>query len=139
MPSFDFSIRTKLALWAGLGVLLVAGMLLEQQIGERYAARERAMANAKQLAAIEALHAAKYMGAMQLELREMRLAITPSEVDRALERLHADAASGARHIQTAIGLSDDPSDKQRLDKIAGLAHDYVALSDDLAAAAREYG
>jgi methyl-accepting chemotaxis protein len=139
MPRFDFSIRTKLALWAGLGVLLVAGMLAEQQIGDRYAARERAVANAKQLAAIEALHTAKDLGAMQLELREMRLAIAPSETDRALERLHVAAASGAQHIQTAVGLTDDPSDKQGLDKIAGLAHDYVALSDEFAAVAKEYG
>jgi methyl-accepting chemotaxis protein len=139
MPRFDFSIRTKLALWAGLGVLLVAGMLAEQQIGDRYAARERAVANAKQLAAIEALHAAKDLGAMQLELREMRLAIAPSETDRALERLHVAAASGAQHIQTAVGLTYDPSDKQGLDKIAGLAHDYVALSDEFAAVAKEYG
>jgi methyl-accepting chemotaxis protein len=139
MPRFNFSIRTKLALWAGLGVLLVAGMLAEQQIGDRYAARERAVANAKQLAAIEALHAAKDLGTMQLELREMRLAIAPSEVDLALQRLHAFAISGAEHIRIAVGLSDDPSDKQGLDKIAGLAHDYVAVSDDLAAAAKEYG
>jgi methyl-accepting chemotaxis protein len=139
MPRLDFSIRTKLALWAGLGVLLVAGMLAEQQIGDRYAAREHVVANAKQLAAIEALHAAKDLGTMQLELREMRLAIAPSEVDLALQRLHAFAISGAEHIKIAIGLSDDPSDKQGLDKIAGLAHDYAALSDDLAAAAKEYG
>jgi methyl-accepting chemotaxis protein len=139
MHRFDFSIRTKLALWAGLGVVLVAGMLLEQQIGDRYAAHERAAANAKELAAIEALRAAKDLGAMQLELREMRLAIAASETDRALERLHADAASGAQHIQTAIGLTDDPSDKQGLDKIAGLAHDYVALSEEFAAVAKEYG
>jgi methyl-accepting chemotaxis protein len=139
MPSFDFSIRTKLALWAGLGVLLVAGMLAEQQIGDRYAARERVVANAKELAAIEALRAAKDLGAMQLELREMRLAVTSSEVDHGQELLHAAAASGARHIQTAIGLSDDPSDKQGLDKIAGLARDYVALSDNYAVAAKDYG
>jgi methyl-accepting chemotaxis protein len=139
MPSFDFSIRTKLALWAGLGVLLVAGMLAEQQIGDRYAARERAVANAKELAAIEALRAAKDLGAMQLELREMRLAVTASEVDHGQELLHAAAASGARHIQTAIGLGDDPSDKQGLDKIAGLARDYVALSDNYAVAAKDYG
>ena len=139
MPSFDFSIRTKLALWAGLGVLLVAGMLLEQQIGDRYAARERAAANAKELAAIEALRAAKDLGAMQLELREMRLAVTATEVDHAQELLHAAAASGGRHIQTAIGLSDDPSDKQGLDKIAGLARDYVALSDNYAVVAKDYG
>ncbi len=139
MPSFDFSIRTKLALWAGLGVLLVAGMLLEQQIGDRYAGRERAAANAKELAAIEALRAAKDLGAMQLELREMRLAVTATEVDHAQELLHAAAASGGRHIQTAIGLSDDPSDKQGLDKIAGLARDYVALSDNYAVVAKDYG
>jgi len=139
MPSFNFSIRTKLALWAGLGVLLVAGMLAEQQIGDHYAARERAAANAKELAAIEALRAAKDMGAMQLELREIRLAITPSETDPALERLHVDAASGVQHIQTAVGLTDDPSDKQGLDKIAGLARDYVTLSDEFAAVAKEYG
>jgi methyl-accepting chemotaxis protein len=139
MPSFDFSIRTKLALWAGLGVLLVAGMLAEQQIGDRYAARERAAANAKELAAIEALRAAKDLGAMQLELREMRLAVTATEVDHGQELLHAAAASGARHIQTAIGLSDDPSDQQGLDKIAGLARDYVALSDNYAVVAKDYG
>jgi methyl-accepting chemotaxis protein len=139
MPSFDFSIRTKLALWAGLGVLLVAGMLLEQQIGDRYAARERAAANAKELAAIEALRAAKDLGAMQLELREMRLAVTATDVDHGQELLHAAAASGARHIQTAIGLSDDPSDQQGLDKIAGLVRDYVALSDNYAVVAKDYG
>jgi methyl-accepting chemotaxis protein len=139
MPSFDFSIRTKLALWAGLGVLLVAGLLVQQQMGDRYASRQRAVANAKQLAAVEALRAAKDLGAMQLELREMRLAITPGDVDHALDRLHANATSGTERIQTAIGLSDDPSDKQGLDKIAGLARDFVALSEDYAAAAKEYG
>ena len=36
MPGFDFPIRTKLAIWAALGVALVAGMLAEQQIGDRF-------------------------------------------------------------------------------------------------------
>ena len=85
------------------------------------------------------MRAAKDLGAMQLELREMRLAVTATEVDHGQELLHAAAASGARHIQTAIGLSDDPSDKQGLDKIAGLARDYVALSDNYAVVAKDYG
>lgn len=38
MAGFDFSIRTRLALWAGVGVLLVAGMLAEQQYGDYLAA-----------------------------------------------------------------------------------------------------
>jgi methyl-accepting chemotaxis protein len=139
MPSFDFPISTKLAIWAGLGVLLVAGMLAEQQIGDRFAAKERAAANAKQLAAVEALHAAKDLADMRIEMREIRLAIAPSEVDHALERLHAAADAAAKHIATAIGLSDDPADKDNLDKVGTLARDYAALSDELAAAARDYG
>jgi methyl-accepting chemotaxis protein len=139
MTNLDFSIRTKLALWASLGVLLVAGMLMEQQIGDRYAAADRAVANAKQLAAIEALRAAKDLGAMRLELREIRLAIAQSEVDHALERLHADAASGVAHVEVAVELSDDDADRQSLGKIAALARNYAAISDELAAVAKDYG
>src|SRR5580692_6820525 len=40
MPGFDFPIRAKLAIWAALGVLLVAGMLAEQQFGDSSAAHE---------------------------------------------------------------------------------------------------
>ncbi len=83
MPSFDFPIRTKLAIWAALGVLLVAGMLAEQQVGDRSAAQQRASAQNKQLAAVEALRAAKDLGTMQIEMREMRLAIAATDIDRA--------------------------------------------------------
>ena len=139
MPSFDFPVRTKLAVWAGLGVLLVAGMIAEQQLGDRFAARERTVANAEQLAAVEALRAAKDLANMRVEMREMRLSIAPSDVDRALARLHADAESATKHIEIAVRLSDDPADKQGLDRIASLAKDYVGVSDELAAAAKEYG
>ncbi len=91
MPSFDFPIRTKLAIWAALGVLLVAGMLTEQQVGDRWAEQQRAIAQNRQLAAVEALRAAKDLGDMQIEMREMRLAIVGADIDRALARLRADA------------------------------------------------
>ncbi len=139
MPSFDLSIRTKLVMWAGLGVALVAVLLVQQQVGDRYAAQQRAVATAKELAAIEALRAAKDLGAMRLELREMRLAITPGDVDKAQARLSAFAKSGVEHLKTADELSDDPTDKQALDKIAALAGNYVAVSNELAVAAKEYG
>ncbi len=139
MPSFDLSIRTKLAIWSALGVLLVAGMLVEQQIGDRSAAGLRHLADSKQLTAIEALRAAKDLGNMRLELREMRLAIAPSDVDHALERLHADAVASAKHIKTATALSDAPADKAQLEKLAALVADYVGVSGKLAVAAKDYG
>jgi methyl-accepting chemotaxis protein len=139
MPSFDFPIRTKLAIWAALGVLLVAGMLAEQQVGDRWAQQQRATAQNRQFAAVEALRAAKSLGDMQIELREMRLAIVGADVDRALERLRANAAAAARHIATAIDLTDESDDKQQLQKIDALTKDYVAVSAELAAAAKDYG
>src|SRR5271156_5613155 len=138
MRAFDFRIRTKLAIWAGLGVLLVAGMLAEQQIGDSSAARQRAAADSKQLAAVEALRAAKDLGNMRLETREMRLAIAPSEVDHALERLRAAAASATRHIETALSLSDNAGDKDGMETLDKLAKDYVGVSVDFAAAAKDY-
>jgi methyl-accepting chemotaxis protein len=139
MLSFDFPIRTKLAIWAALGVLLVAGMLAEQQIGDRWAAHQREIAQNKQLAAVEALRAAKDLGNMQIAMREMRLAIAPADIDRALAQLRTDAASAAQHVATAVSLSDEAAEKQQLQKISALAADYVGVSTDLAAIAKDYG
>jgi methyl-accepting chemotaxis protein len=139
MLGFDFPIRAKLAIWAALGVLLVAGMLAEQQIGDRSAAQQRDAASSRQLAAVEALRGAKDLGNMRIENREIRLAIAPSEVDRAVERLHAAAVSGTKHIVAALSLSDDPADRNALESLGKMVRDYVGVSDDLAAAAKDYG
>ena len=139
MRGFEFPIRTKLAVWAALGVVLVAGMLAEQQIGERSAARQRVLAESKQLAAIEALRAAIGIGNMQIEMREMRLAMAPSEIDQALGRLHADVTAADKHIASALSLSDDPADKDTLESLQKMARDYVGVSEELAAAAKDYG
>jgi hypothetical protein len=100
MAAYDFSIRTKLAVWAAVGVLLVAGMLAVQQFGDYSAAQQRAAAESRQLAAIEALRVANDLRSMQIEAREIRLAIAPSEVDRALKRLHAQEVAAAGHKAT---------------------------------------
>ena len=139
MAAYDFSIRTKLAIWAGVGVLLVAGMLAEQQYGDHSAARQREAAGSKQIAAVEALRAADDLRSMQLETREIRLAIAPSEVDRALNRLHADRTAAAGHLENALEITDEPADKERLEKLATLVRGYVDVVGELAAAAKDYG
>ena len=138
MANFDLSIRNKLALCASAGVLLVAGMLINEQIGDRHAAQQRADADSKQLAAVEALRAADDVRSMQIETREMRLAIAPSEVDRALHRFHGDQASAVGHIDIALDVTND-AEKERLVKLAGLVREYAAVVGDLAAAAKDYG
>jgi|HubBroStandDraft_5_1064220.scaffolds.fasta_scaffold41243_2 methyl-accepting chemotaxis protein len=139
MAIFDLSIRNKLALGAGAGMVLVAGMLINQQIGDHCASLQRAEADSKQLAAVEALRAAADARSMQIETREMRLAIAPSEVDRALYRLQADQASAAEHIETALNLTNEPADKERLHRLAELIKAYAAVGGQLATAAKDYG
>ena len=76
---------------------------------------------------------------MQIETREIRLAIAPSEVDRALHRFHGDQASAAGHIDIALDVTNDAAEKERLVKLAGLVREYAAVGGDLAAAAKDYG
>ncbi len=139
MAAYDFSIRTKLTIWAGVGVLLVAGMLANQQIGDHYAALQRISADNKQLAAVEALRAADDLRSMQLETREIRLSVAPREFDSALQRLYAAETAAAGHIEIALEIIDEPGDKERLEKLAGLVKAYVGVVTELAAAAKDYG
>jgi methyl-accepting chemotaxis protein len=135
----QFSIRTRLAVWAGVGVLMVAGILAEQQYGDHIAARERAAADGKRLATIEALRADDDLRSMQIETREIRLAIAPSDVDRAMQRLRAAQTAAAGHIETARKIAEDPADRDRLEKLARLVKAYGGVVADLAAAAKTYG
>ncbi len=139
MAAFDFSIRTRLALWAGVGVLLVAGMLAEQQYGDHLAGLQRVAADRRQLATVEALRAADDLRCMQIAMREVRLAIAPSEVDGAMKILDGSKTAAAKHIEMAIEATDEPADKERLTRLAGLAEVYAGTVTELAAAAKEYG
>ena len=135
MAAYDFSIRTKLAAWAGVGVLLVAGMLANQQIGDHRARLYRADANRKQLAAVEALRAAEDSRAMQIDAREIRLGVAPGDFDRAVAHMRIDETSGLSHLIAAFEITDD----ERLEKLADLLRDYVRNAAELAATAKEYG
>jgi methyl-accepting chemotaxis protein len=135
MAAYDFSIRTKLAAWAGVGVLLVAGMLANQQIGDHRARLYRADASRKQFAAVEALRAAEDSRAMQVDAREIRLGVAPGDFDKALAHMRIDQTSGLSHLLAAFEITDD----ERLEKLADLLRDYVRNAADLAAIAKEYG
>ena len=123
-----------------LGVLLVAGMLTVQQVGDLWASRERSVAATKEHLVVEALRAAKDLKATcGLKNREMRLAIAPSDVARALEMLRAAANSAENHITSARNFAEDDADKATFDALDKLTKDYVDVSVDLAAALRDYG
>jgi methyl-accepting chemotaxis protein len=135
MVFYDYSIRTKLSAWASAAVVLVAGMLVNQQISDYRVDTYRADADSKQFAAVEALRGAEQSRAMQLEVREIRLGVAAGEFDRAFTRLDADGAAALAHVKAAFEITDD----ERLEKLADLVKDYVQSGAELAATAKEYG
>jgi len=139
MVGLNLRIRTKLAIWAAFGIALVVGMLAEQQIGNRSVMRGSAAAERQQLSAIQVLHAVDELRKLQLELREIRLAIAPSEMDSAMARMRQSAGTAANHLQGAVELSDQPADQQRLGKIPPLIDQFLQVANDFVVAAKDYG
>ena len=139
MPGLNLRIGAKLAMWAGLSVILVIGMLAAQQVGDRLVTLERNAADRQQLSATEALYAASDVRKMQVDILEIRLAIAPSEADKALERLRRAAGPAASHLDTAMGLTDDAEKQDRFKKLRELVNSFVAVAGELAEAAKQYG
>jgi len=139
MAAYDLSIRNKLAIWALVGVTLVGGMLVNQQIGEHYAALQRSDADRKQLTAVQALRTADDIRGMQVETREIRLSVAPREVDEALARLRTNANAAAGHIEAALVILDHAPGTERLEKLADEVKRYVAVVGELGTAAKDYG
>jgi methyl-accepting chemotaxis protein len=132
-------IGTKLAIWAGLGVILVVGMLIEQQVGSRWVMRERVAADERQLSATETLNAANDLRKMQIEIREIRLSIASSDVDKALERLRGDTGAATKHLDSASELAEGPENQANLRALKERITSFATIAAELAAAAKDYG
>jgi methyl-accepting chemotaxis protein len=132
-------IGTKLAIWAGLGVILVVGMLIEQQVGSRWVTRERIAADQRQLSATETLNAANDLRKMQIEIREIRLSIASSDVDKALDRLRGDTGAATKHLDVASELTEGPENQANLRALKERINSFATIAAELAAAAKDYG
>jgi methyl-accepting chemotaxis protein len=139
MPGIRLHIGTKLAAVTGLGVILVIGMLIEQQVGSQWVARERQIADERQQNATEALYALGDLRKMQIEAREIRLSITGSEIDGSLGRLRAAVDSASKHLNTITGTVATGDDQQDLRALEERIRAYAAGATEFAAVAKEYG
>jgi methyl-accepting chemotaxis protein len=139
MPGIKLRIGTKLAVLTGLGVVLVIGMLAEQQIGSRWILHDRQVADERQHSAIEALYAANDLRTMQIEVREIRLSIAPSDVDRALARFRAAVDSANKHLDTAIEFVSANDAQPNFRALKERLGSFATIAAELAAAAKEYG
>jgi hypothetical protein len=83
----NIRIGTKLAITVGIGVVLVAGMIVNQQLSNTSVARQTELARDEQFAIAYLLSASVALQRMQVGTREIRLAISEREADQALAGL----------------------------------------------------
>ncbi len=133
----NISIGTKLAITVGIGVVLVAGMIVNQQLSNTSVARQTELARDEQFEIAYLLSASVALQRMQVGTREIRLAISEREADQALAGLRGSMDDAVGYIQAAIQLCAENC--ERLESLVKLAKDYAAAAAEMTALKKDYG
>jgi signal transduction histidine kinase/DNA-binding response OmpR family regulator len=133
----NISIGTKLAITVGIGVVLVAGMIVNQQLSNTSVARQTELARDEQFSIAYLLSASVALQRMQVGTREIRLAISEREADQALAGLRGSMDDAVGYIQAAIQLCAENCD--RLESLVDLAKGYAAAAAEMTALKKDYG
>jgi methyl-accepting chemotaxis protein len=135
----NFSVGTKLALTVGISLVLVAGMIVNQQLTDATMRQQAELERNEQFITADMLRAAVALQRMQTGTREIRLAISEHETDTALAALRTSEANAVSYLQAAAQLCADAVSCARFDTLARLAKDYGANAAALTALKKDYG
>src|SRR5262249_27522184 len=135
----NIRIGTKLAVTVGIGVVLVAGMIVNQQLSNTSVGRQNEQARDEQFVIVDLLSASVALQRMQVGTREIRLAISEREADQALAGLRESMGNAVSYIQAAIQLCGNAENCERLESLVKLARDYAAAATEMTALKKDYG
>ena len=139
LSRMNMRIGTKLAITVGIGVVLVAGMIVNQQLSNTSVARQTELARDEQFVISDLLSASVALQRMQVGTREIRLAISEREADQALAGLRESMGNAVSYIQAAIQLCGNAENCERLESLVKLAKDYAAAAAEMTALKKDYG
>jgi methyl-accepting chemotaxis protein len=132
LSGFKFRIGTKLGLSAGIGVLLVTGMVVNQQWSGSSIADGSNFVGKQTKIMSDVIEAKASMRGMQLGVRDIRLAQTPEQVKAAVEYLAARDKAAAQFVDDSLTLVTKPENRERLTKVKGLIGDYFSAGNEIA-------
>ena len=133
----NLRIGTKLGISAGIGVLLVASMIVSQQIAGSQVEHAASNTEFENMIARDMLAAETDFEQMRSMNRAMRLARSTDEVEKLYDQVKAEGASALKHIDTAIGNATDPENKERMVKGKEWINSYLAAVSQIVAARRD--
>jgi methyl-accepting chemotaxis protein len=137
VAGFKFRIGTKLGIVAGIGVLLVSGMVLSQQSSNRSIEQALAGANIQQEIGRHSMAAETAIRHMHVAIRDILLARTSEETDKAIVALQEFYTDATTQLDAAIPLTVKSEDRERFLKIKSLDSDYTAAAAELSAAQKD--
>jgi len=135
----NIRIGTKLAITVGIGVVLVAGMVVNQQLSNTRVARQTELARNESFVIAELLSASVALQRMQIGAREIRLAISEREADQALAGLRESMGNAVGYVRAAIQLCGNVEHCERLESLVRLAIDYDAAAAEMTELKKAYG
>src|SRR6266850_2202260 len=129
----NLSIGAKLGIASGLGVLLVATMVIVQ-IRSNAAMRDLdARMAGQQTIARDAVDAKASIGGMQTAVRDLRLANNPADLQKATDTLAARLKSTTHLSDEMLKLSKSAENRARIEKLKTRAEDYSKVTLPIAA------
>ncbi|MGP0091435.1 MAG: methyl-accepting chemotaxis protein [Xanthobacteraceae bacterium] len=125
MGGFSFRIGTKLAASAGIGALLVVGIIANQQLSDGSVGQSTVAAISQQKQARDVLRVDNILRKGQLARRVLVTLDSADEVTKRLDALRKDMADGESLLETASKRAPLPEARERLTKAKALLGDYT--------------
>jgi len=133
----DLRIGTKLALASILAVLLVGSMIASQVVGNAAVKHAQQEALVQQAIVRDAIDAKASARSMQVAVRDIRLAATAADLQRAVDSLAAGLRAANKSIEEMTKRSHSAESRARIEKLGGLASNYSKGAQQIAAVRAE--
>ena len=135
MAKFNFSakirIGTKLGLSLGLGVVLVAGMIVSEQINSNIIEALVAAADKQQAIVNESTNTEVLMQKAQIAGRDLRMAQSAAQVDSLLVQLQQVGREADLVLSSLDALTVTADQRQRFNDIKEFSTTYIAALSDI--------
>jgi methyl-accepting chemotaxis protein len=124
-------IGTKLGICVGIGVALVAGLIIHEHITSTSIERLTATADRQQAIVIESINTEVMLQRVQVVGRDIRMARVPAAVEKLLGDLRQIAASGRTRLSSMEARSIDQANHERFQALQKQFPEYVAALGEI--------
>src|SRR5690348_4907889 len=122
------NLYAKLIASAAIGVLLVGGMILNEQLSSRFVSRANDSARNQNAVLKDVMVAQQSYLAGQIQRRNVVLAHNLSDAQKAFEAMKAAGAEALAHAKTAAQHAVDPDNRARLEQFTAKLEDFMSIS-----------